>query len=182
MPPFRLVLDLLDQLPQAPPPEELVGPIVQRAPVQRLGRVARRRHPKDLLQNLNVVRDRKQVPRVLVGEEVVELVEARPRDAAQAEAAGLVGGEEDAVPGLRPGAGAGARRGGGGGGGGGEEFLDAVNFAVEEGRDPLVVGGDGVRGQVGAAEDGGPEEFAASADALAGERHNALLGRGEEGL
>jgi hypothetical protein len=68
---------------------------------------------------LELTRDIKQIATVFVGEEVVELVEAAPRDARQAEAAGFVGGEKDAV--LCCGAAI---------FGAGEEGLNAVDFAV----------------------------------------------------
>lgn len=68
---------------------------------------------------LELTRDIEQIATIFVGEEVVELVEATPRDARQAEAAGFVGGEEDAV--LCRGAAA---------FGAGEEGLNAVDFAV----------------------------------------------------
>ncbi len=86
-----------------------------------------------------------------------------------------MGGEEDGVGGL-------------GAAGGlrevlGEELLDAGDLTVEEGRDTLVVGGNGqslVALLTGV--DGGTEELGAGGDTLAGERDDVLLGGGEESL
>jgi hypothetical protein len=102
---------------------------------------------------LELTRDIEQIATVFVGEEVVEFVEAAPRDARQAEAAGFVGGEEDAIL-CRGTAFFGA----------GEKGLDAVDFAMEEGREALVVGLDRDGGQGGAGEDGSAEELAAFRD------------------
>ena len=68
---------------------------------------------------LELTRDIEQITTVFVGEEVVELVKAAPCDARQAEAAGFVSGEEDAVLCC----GAAVFR-------AGEEGLNAVDFAV----------------------------------------------------
>jgi hypothetical protein len=116
-----------------------------------------------------LTRDIKQIATVFVSEEVVELVEAAPRDAGQAKAAGFVGGEEDAV--LCRGAAV---------FGAGEEGLDAVDFAVEEGGETLVVGLDSDGGQGGAGEDGGTKELAAFGDARAGQGDDVGFGKGEE--
>ena len=119
---------------------------------------------------LELTRDIEQIATVFVSEEVVELVEAAPRDAGQAEAAGFVGGEEDAIlccwaAVFRA----------------GEEGLDAVDFAVEEGGEALVVGLDRDGGQGGAGEDGGAKELAAFGDARAGQGDDVGFGKGEEG-
>ena len=66
-----------------------------------------------------LTRDIEQIATVFVSEEVVELVEAAPRDAREAEAAGFVGGEEDTVLGRGTAV-----------FGAGEEGLNAVDFAV----------------------------------------------------
>jgi len=149
-----LIIDLIDQISQALGGEEFVLAVVQRPRGKRLGRVTWARHAEYLLQDVDVVGDGEQVPAVLVGEEVVELVEAGPGDAAQTEGAGLVGGEEDTVfwgwARLR---------------GGGKELLDAVDLAVQKGRCPLVVGCYGVRREIGAGEDRGAEELGSGGDA-----------------
>src|SRR3569833_71099 len=54
-------------------------------------------HRRDFAQDADVVRNVEGVARVLVREQVVEIVEARPGDAAEAERAGLVRREEQAV-------------------------------------------------------------------------------------
>jgi hypothetical protein len=119
---------------------------------------------------LGLTRDIEQIATVFVSEEVVELIKAAPRDARQAEAAGFVGSEEDAI--LCRGAVV---------FGAGEEGLDAVNFAVEEGGEALVVGLDRDGGQGGAGEDGGAKELAAFRDARAGQGDDVGFGKGEEG-
>jgi hypothetical protein len=111
-----------------------------------------------------------QISAVLVGKEIVKLVEAAPRDARQTQAAGLVGGEEDAVFGV-----------GASVAGWGEEGLNAVDLAVEERGEALVVGLDRVGFEGGFGQDGGAEELRAGGDARAGERDDVGFGEGEEG-
>lgn len=106
-------------------------------------------------------------------EQEVHLAEATPGNAAETQAAGLVGGEEDAV-------GAGVGTGGRVGEGDGVELLDAVDFAVEEGGDAFVVGGDCVGLEGCGGEDRGAEDFAAGGDAGEGERDDVLFDGVEE--
>ena len=154
--------------------EELVLAVVE-VPLGDLLRRLLARHPEDLLEDVNVVGDGEEVAAVLVGKEVVELGKARPGDAAQAQAARLVGCEEDAVfPRVRA-----LRRvrevd--------GEELLDAVDLAVEQGRCALVVGGHGQGLEGLAVKDGGAEYLGAGGDAFAGEWDNGVLDGCEERL
>lgn len=149
-PPLLRTLNLAHQIHQALRRKELIPPVIQRPLPQTLIRISLARNPEDLLQDIDIIRNGKQIPAILVRKQVVELVEARPGDAAETQRARLVRGEEDAVLGR----GAAFR-------GGGEELLDAVYLAVEEGRGALVVGGYCHGGEARAGEDGGAEELAA---------------------
>lgn len=120
--PFLLRLQLADQLQERLALEELVVPVVQRTPADVRLRLCAR-HPKDLLQDVNVIGDAKQVSAVLVRKQIVELAKPRPGDAAETQAARLVRRQEDAVR-LRTRPRDRIRE------APGEEFLDAVDFAV----------------------------------------------------
>lgn len=98
--PFRpvcITLNRGDQFCDRPSSEEFVCSVVKRFRSKSLGCVSRRSDLEDGLQDVDVVRNSEQVPAVLVREEVHDLVEAAPSDAAQAETTRLVCREEDAV-------------------------------------------------------------------------------------
>ncbi|KAL3293473.1 cytidine and deoxycytidylate deaminase zinc-binding region [Colletotrichum asianum] len=156
--PLPLVGQLPHQVRHAPRREELVGAVVQLPPRERLVALPLGPHAEHLLQDVDVVRDREQVAAVLVGEEVVHLAEAGPGDAAEAEGAGLMGREEEAVGPRRRARGR-VRV------GGCEELLNAVDLAVQQRGGAFVVGRDGVGLEGLRGEDGGAEEFAAGRDA-----------------
>lgn len=96
--PRPFIRNVLHQLGQTPSRKELVLAVIQLPLLQRLfGLIyttipSNSGDPKHLLQDIDIIGDAEQIPRVLVGKEVVELVEARPGDAAEAERAGFVGG------------------------------------------------------------------------------------------
>lgn len=81
-----------------------------------------------------------------------------------------MGGEEDAVSGF--GASVTGR---------GEEGLDAVDLAMEERGEALVVGLDRVRLEAGFGQDGGAEELGTGCDARTGERDDVGFGQRQEG-
>lgn len=60
-----------------------------------------------------------------------------------------------------------------------EEFLDAVDLAMQKRREAFVVGGDGMWLEVRSAQDGGAKEFAAGPDAGTGEWDDGGFSGGE---
>ena len=100
------------------------------------------------------MRDGEGVARVLIAEEIGEVVEARPGDRREAERAGLMRGEEQAVARRRP-----ARRG---------ELVECVecrDLAVEERVLRLRIGGGNDEREIGFLEDRRAEELVAGGDA-----------------
>lgn len=83
LPPLFLVFDLQNQLCQALPFEKLVRAIIQLSLPQRLFSLPLGLYSKHLLQNVDVIRNAKQVPRILIRKQIVKFIEARPRDSAQ---------------------------------------------------------------------------------------------------
>lgn len=111
---------------------------------------------EDLLQDPEVVRDVEAVAAVLVAEEVVEVVVPAPRDGRQAQRAGLMRGQEDAVLGIRQRL-AGAL----------VQFLDGVHLAVPERILHFVVALGDHQGEVGLPQDRCAEELVAAFDFVA---------------
>src|SRR6185312_9230784 len=148
--------------------EEGVVPVVIVAAGRRCLAV-RIGHGVNLPEDADVVRDVEGVARVLVGEQIVEIVEARPGDAAETERAWLVRGEEQAVLGVRP-----ALR------GQLEEAFDGMDLAMPERIGGFMVGlGDDQR-KIGLAQDCGAEDLVAFADALAAQRRQIELDHVEQ--
>jgi len=164
MSPLCLVRDILKQIGKAFSSKELVLAVVKRPGSERLGCIRRSWDAEHFLQNVDVVRDREQIPAVLVGEQIVELVEACPRDTAQAERTGLMCSEEDAVL-----------------GGwttfcwGREELLDAVDFSMQKGRDALIVCRDCHWRQVWAIQNCSSEDLASRGHASTRQRHDLIF-------
>src|SRR5690606_41471879 len=85
MPAFRLRKLRHFPLERMARPEGMFGPIA--TGIER----------EDLFEDAQIVRDGEGIPRILVAEQEVEIVEAGPGDRRKAERAWLVGGEKDAV-------------------------------------------------------------------------------------
>ena len=159
---LRLVGYAVNQASARMRAEELVLPVVQRPLLSLLVRFKLCCGPglEHLLQDIDVVGNAEEVPAVFVGEQVKDLRETRPGDAAEAEAARLVGGEENAVLGrVGPNGRVGVRL--------GEEAVDAVDFAVQQRRHGLVVGGHGERLERLLVEHCRAKELASAGNALA---------------
>lgn len=94
--PLRLIVQESHQVGKRLALKELVVLVVQGPLLHLLVRLPAL-YPEHLLEDLNVVRDREQVAAVLIRKEIVELAESGPRDAAEAQAAWLMGCKEDAI-------------------------------------------------------------------------------------
>src|SRR5690606_39245809 len=77
----------------------LIGAVVERA-IRRNAAAIGVGHGVDAGEDLDVIGNGEAVAAVLVAEQVVEIVKARPGNAGQAERAGFVGREEQAIPGV----------------------------------------------------------------------------------
>ena len=112
------VLYCFNHLRQRSSLEELVGPVIERACRKGFGSIVLSRDLIHGLEDIDIIRNAEEISTILVREEVVELVEAAPSDAAETQAARFVCGEEDAVFGIWSSF-----------FGAGEEGLNAVNLA-----------------------------------------------------
>lgn len=75
-------MNLSDDVSKALRGKELVLAIVQLSALYLLLIFAFPLHPKHLLQDVDVIRDPKQIPTILIREQIVKLVETRPSNAA----------------------------------------------------------------------------------------------------
>lgn len=106
------------------------------------------RNAVDGLQNVDVERNLEAVTAIFIGEEVVEVVKARPGNSRKAQRTGLVGCEEYTLFGARALV-----------LGNFEELFDAVHLTVPHGVFNLVVGFCDDQAEVVFAENGGSKEL-----------------------